>query len=107
MTPEQIGEDLDFQLSLAELFTLLPYAQLILEQAELADTHPDIVDLIFEWLVRDFTTYAIDLHGKASSTEAQQRWALDSIRKPVIDALREDRVYAEVRALADAYVMPA
>ncbi len=91
LTPEQIGEDLDFQLSLAELFTLLPYAQLILEQAELADTPPDIVDLIFEWLVRDFTAYAIDLHGKASSTEAQQRWALESIRKPVIDALREDR----------------
>jgi acyl-CoA dehydrogenase len=106
LTPEQIGEDLDFQLSLAELFTLLPYGQLILEQAELADTHHDIVDLIFEWLIRDFTAYAIDLHGKASSTEAQQRWALDSIRKPVIDALREDRVYPEVRALADAYVMP-
>ena len=106
LTPEQIGEDLDFQLSLAELFTLLPYGQLILEQAELAETHYDIVDLIFEWLVRDFTAYAIDLHGKASSTEAQQRWALDSIRKPVIDALREDRVYPEVRALADAYVMP-
>ena len=106
LTPEQIGEDLDFQLSLAELFTLLPYGQLILEQAELSDTHHDIVDLIFEWLVRDFTAYAIDLHGKASSTEAQQRWALDSIRKPVIDAVREDRVYPEVRALADAYVMP-
>ena len=106
LTPEQIGEDLDFQLSLAELFTLLPYGQLILEQAELADTHHDIVDLIFEWLVRDFTAYAIDLHGKASSTEAQQRWVVDSIRKPVIDALREDRVYPEVRALADAYVMP-
>ena len=107
LTPEQIGEDLDFQLSLAELFTLVPYAQLILEQAELADTHPDTVDLIFEWLVRDFSAYAIDLHGKASSTEAQQRWALDSIRKPEIDPLREDRVYPEVRALADAYVMPA
>jgi alkylation response protein AidB-like acyl-CoA dehydrogenase len=106
LTPEQIGEDLDFQLSLAELFTLLPYGQLILEQAELAETHPDIVDLIFEWLVRDFTAYAVDLHGKASSTDAQQRWAVDAIRKPVIDALREERIYPEVRALADAYVMP-
>ena len=107
LTAEQIGEDLDFQLSLAELFTLLPYGQLILEQAEHADTHRDIVDLIFEWLVRDFTAYAIDLHGKASSTEAQQRWAVESIRKPVIDPPREDRIYPEVRALADAYVMPS
>jgi acyl-CoA dehydrogenase len=102
-----MGSDLDFQLSLAELFTLLPYAQLVLEQAELADSDSDSVDLIFEWLVRDFSTYAIDLHGKASSTEAQQRWALESVRKPTIDADREDRIYREVRGLADAYVMPA
>ena len=107
LTPEQIGEDLDFQMSLAELFTLLPYAQLICEQAELAGTEPEIVDLVFESLVRDFSSYAIDLHGKASSTEAQQRWALQSVRKPVSDALREERVYSEVRGLAGAYVMPA
>ncbi len=106
LTPEQMGEDLDFQQSLAQLFTLVPYAQLILEQAELDATDEEIVDLVFEWLVRDFTTYAIDLHGKASSTEAQQRWVLDSVRKPVIDDAREERIYAEVRALADAYVMP-
>ena len=36
-----------------------------------------------------------------------RRWALDSVRKPVVDEARDDRVYAEVRALAGAYVMPA
>ena len=56
--------------------------------------------------MRDFSTTAIELHGKASSTEAQQEWALDSVRKPVIDEARGDRIYAEVRALAGAYVMP-
>ena len=107
LTPEQMTADLDFQQSLAQLFTLLPYGQLILEQAELAEVEPDIVDLVFETLVRDFSATAIELHGKASSTEAQQRWALDSVRKPVVDEARDDRVYAEVRALAGAYVMPA
>jgi alkylation response protein AidB-like acyl-CoA dehydrogenase len=107
LTPEQMGEDLDFQQSLAQLFTLLPYAQLILEQAELTNTPTDVVDLIFESLVRDFAMYSIELHGKASSTPAQQRWALDSVRKPAIDPARDERIYAEVRALADAYVMPA
>jgi acyl-CoA dehydrogenase len=107
LTTEQMSEDLDFQQSLAQLFTLLPYAQLVLEQAELADTPGEVVELIFETLVRDFAAYAIDLHGKASSTEPQQRWALDSIRKPVIDRARDERIYAEIRALADAYVMPA
>jgi len=106
LTPEQMSGDLDFQQSVAQLFTLLPYAQLILEQAELTETPEDVVDLIFEWLVRDFAGYAIDLHGKASSTPEQQDWALGSVRKPAIDPARDERMYAEVRALAGAYVMP-
>lgn len=106
LTPEQMTSDLDFQQSLAQLFTLVPYGQLILEQAQLDETPSDIVDLVFEVLVRDFSTTAIELHGKDSSTEAQQEWALGAVRKPVIDAARGDRVYAEVRALAGAYVMP-
>ena len=106
LTPEQMSSDLDFQQSLSQLFTLIPYAQLILEQAQLDGTPADVVDLIFETLVRDFTATAIELHGKASSTEAQQQWALTSIRKPVVDEARGDRIYAEVCALAGAYVMP-
>jgi acyl-CoA dehydrogenase len=61
---------------------------------------------VFETLVRDFSTTAIELHGKDSSTEAQQAWAPANVRKPVVDPDRGDRVYAEVRALAGAYVMP-
>jgi acyl-CoA dehydrogenase len=106
LTPEQMNDDLDFQQSLAQLFTLVPYGQLILEQAQVDDTPEDIVDAVFETLVLDFTTNAIDLHGKASSTEAQQRWALKSVRKPATDEARADRIYAEVRALAGAYEMP-
>ncbi len=106
-TAQQMTADLDFQQSLAQLFTLIPYAQLILEQAQLEGTPPDVIDMIFETFVRDFTTTAIDLHGKASSTDGQQQWVLDSIRKPVIDEARGDRIYGEICALAGAYVMPA
>ena len=103
LTPEQMTEDLDFQQALAQVFTLIPYGQLILEEAELEGTPADVVDLVFEWLVRDFSRLALDLHGKSSSTAEQQQWVVDSIRKPVIDPEREDRIYAEVRALAGAY----
>lgn len=103
LTPEQISDDLDFQQSLAQIFTLVPYGQLILEEAGAQETPEDVVDLVFEWLVRDFSRLALDLHGKASSTPEQQQWVLESIRKPVIDPEREERVYAEVRALAGAY----
>ena len=49
LTPEQMTADLDFQQSLAQLFTLIPYGQLILEQAELDGTtagrrRPDLRD---------------------------------------------------------------
>jgi acyl-CoA dehydrogenase len=107
LTGEQMSGDLDFQQSLSQLFTLVPYGQLILEQAQLDETPHDIVDLVFKTLVRDFSATAIELHGKDSSTDAQQRWALGSVRKPVIDRERGDRVYAEVRALAGAYIMRA
>ncbi len=104
LTPDQLT-DLDFQQSLAQLFTLVPYGQLILEQAQLTGESADIVDLVFDTLVRDFTATAIELHGKTSSTPEQQAWALESIRKPAVDEARDDRIYTEVRALSGAYVM--
>src|SRR5829696_8071581 len=105
LTPDQMTADLDFQQSLAQLFTLIPYGQLILEQAQLDETSHDVVDTIFATFVRDFSATAVELHGKASSTEAQQAWALASVRKPLLEESRGDRIYAEIRSLAGAYEM--
>ena len=70
------------------------------------EAQPRTARTVFETLVRDFSATAIELHGKASSTEAQQVCALGAVGKPVIDEARAERIYAEVRALADSYVMP-
>ena len=56
-------------------------------------------------LVRDFSGYAVTLHGHSSSTEAQQAWALDHVRKPVADADRFLRVWEQVERHAGAYEM--
>ena len=56
-------------------------------------------------LVRDFSAYAVALHGHSSSTEAQQAWALDHVRKPVPDEHRFVRVWEQVEQLAGAYEM--
>jgi acyl-CoA dehydrogenase len=98
-------KDLDFLLSVGELFTLIVYGQLILEQAQILDLETDVVDTIFGVLVRDFSAGAVSMHGRTGSTEAQQQWALGAVRKPVVDAELFDRVWAQVVSLADAYSM--
>jgi acyl-CoA dehydrogenase len=97
--------DLDFILVVGHLFTLVVYGQLILEQALLVDLDRDLTDQIFDVQIRDFSAYAVALHGKPSSTTDQQKWALAAVRKPVADAHRFDRVWEQVKAYDGAYEM--
>lgn len=97
--------DIDFGLALTEMFTLVVYGQLILEQAAIVGVDDVLIDQIFDILIRDFSAAALDLYGKSSSSEAQQRIALDSIRKPVVDAARFDDILGRVIALSGAYEM--
>ncbi len=97
--------DLDFGLALTELFTLIVYGQLILEQAEITGLDTEVVDQIFAVLVQDFSAAAVDLNGKASSTDAQQAIALAALRKPVVDAERFENVWTRVRDLSGVYAM--
>ncbi|HEX4390212.1 MAG TPA: acyl-CoA dehydrogenase family protein [Mycobacterium sp.] len=102
--PDQM-KDLDFLLVVGHLFTLIVYGQLILEQADLIGLDADLVDQIFEVQIRDFSQYAVALHGKSSSTTTQQDWALAAVRRPVTDSHRFDRVWEKVRAYDGAYEM--
>lgn len=98
-------KDLDFLLNVGHLFSLIVYGQLILEQAELTGLDDDMVDQIFDFQVRDFSAYAVALHGKPTATAAQQEWALSAIRKPVPDTGRFTRIWERVRAYDGAYEM--
>ncbi|RAS64880.1 acyl-CoA dehydrogenase [Lentzea atacamensis] len=102
---EKQQQDLDFLLNLGHLFTLVVYGQLVLEQAKITGTDAAVLDQIFDVLVRDFAGYATALHGKASSTEAQQQWAVGQIRKPHVDQARFDAVWEQVAALSGRYEM--
>jgi acyl-CoA dehydrogenase len=104
---EHQQKDLDYLLTLGELFTLIPYGQLILEQAELIGLSDQTLDQIFDVFVRDFSAYAIELHGKISATAAQRDWALRAVTAPVADSERFEAAVAKVRALAGAYEMSA
>jgi alkylation response protein AidB-like acyl-CoA dehydrogenase len=98
---EQQQKELGFLLTLGELFTLVVYGQLILEQAALSGQPDELVDAIFDVMVRDFSAYAVTLHGHPSATAEQRAWALENVREPVPGA----GVWAAVEALAGAYEM--
>ena len=98
--------DTDFLLAVGEIFTLVVYAQLLLENAEIYTVDPPLVDQIFDVLVRDFSRFAVQLHGKPSTRAAQAEHCLRMIRRPVVDEARATQVWNEhVLALRDAYAM--
>jgi hypothetical protein len=99
------SRDLDLVLSVGQLFALVVHGQLVLEQAALTGLDEDVLDELFAVLVRDFSAHAVELHGKDSATEEQQEWALGSIRRPVVDETRTERVWQRVEALSGAYEM--
>jgi acyl-CoA dehydrogenase len=104
-TREQI-KDIDFLLILGELFTLVVYGQLILENAPVHSLEDDVLDQIFDFLVRDFSKFALQLYSKTTSTARQRFFCRRMIRKPVIDHARFGRVWEKhVCALAGAYRM--
>jgi acyl-CoA dehydrogenase len=101
-------QDTDFLMSGGELFALVVYAQLILENARIYAIEAPVVDQIFDCLVRDFAEFALQLYNKPSSTAEQMRLCLQLIKKPAHDARRYDAVWTEhVLALDHAYEMNA
>lgn len=98
---------LDLQLSIGELFTLVVYGGLILEQAQLRGTDSALIDQIFEFLNRDFSVYAVDLLGKREATASQRQWAKEVISEPVFNSERFDEIWNRVQALSGAYEMRA
>jgi acyl-CoA dehydrogenase len=98
-------KDVDFLLSLGEVFTLIPYGQLILEAAPMYDIPDDVVDQIFDVMVRDFSKYALQIYHKPSSTADQMAICQEMIRKPAADPSRFQRVWQEVSAFSGAYEM--
>jgi acyl-CoA dehydrogenase len=108
-TPDEAQrKDTDVLMALGELFTLVVYGQLVLENARIYGVDDDVVDQIFDFMVRDFSRFALQLHGKPSSTPQQMDYCMRMIRKPAVDEARYQRVWRDhVYALKGAYEMNA
>lgn len=104
-TPEQ-QKDTEMMLAVGDIFTLIPYAQLILENARLYYIDIDLLDQIFDFMVRDFSKFALELHNKPSSTEKQMEYCMKMIRKPDVDEKRYKKIWTDfVYSQKGAYEM--
>jgi acyl-CoA dehydrogenase len=101
-TPEQ-GRDIDFVLIVGELFTLTVYGQLILENAEIYGESNDLIEQIFDCLIRDFSLFATKLYSKPMTNEKQMEYCFKMIKKPVQDKERFERVLEKVYAHKGIY----
>ena len=103
---EEQVKDIDFLLNLGELFTLVAYGQLLIEKNRLDTGGDDLMDQIFDFMVRDFSRFALQLYSKTSSTPKQMEVCMKMIKKPTVNPERFDRIWQEqVYSLKGAYQM--
>jgi acyl-CoA dehydrogenase len=103
--PDQM-KDVAFLLAGGEIFALVVYAQLIVENAPIYEIDDDLLDQIFDFMVRDMSKFALQLYSQPSSTEKQMACCQRMIRKAAHDPARYERVWKEqVAPLSGAYEM--
>jgi acyl-CoA dehydrogenase len=96
----------DFLFAMGEIFSVIPYAQLIVEAAKMEGVQDEIINGIFDVFVRDMSNYATTFLMKPSTTDQQIESAKKIIRKPVTDAAEFDKVINDhIYTLIDAYTM--
>ncbi|NVM02516.1 MAG: acyl-CoA dehydrogenase, partial [Candidatus Helarchaeota archaeon] len=61
-TPKQ-GRDFHFLYIGGQLFTIVPYGQLIIENAKKYNIDDDLLDQIFDFMIRDFSKYALQMYS--------------------------------------------
>ncbi|HAG16735.1 MAG TPA: acyl-CoA dehydrogenase [Bacteroidales bacterium] len=99
-------KNVDVMLTIGEMFTLIPYAQLILENAKIMKIDSVLVDQIFDFIVRDFSKFALEMFNRPSSTEKQMEYCMRMIQKPAVDENRTKTIWVDyVFPNVDAYEM--
>jgi len=103
------AQDMDpsWSLPLGEMFSIVVYGQLILEQAAFDKVDTDIINQIFDFMVRDFSRFALQIYGMSNTTDQQRAYCKEImlIRSQGDDA-QYNKVWKEyVFALNGEYAM--
>ena len=98
--------NIDYMLPLGEIFSLIVYAQLVLENCKIYKVEDDLVDQIFNLLVRDFSQFVLTQITDAVNSDEQEKYFREMLKKPAIDPEREIRLWNDhVSVLNGAYTM--
>ena len=89
------------------MFSIVVYGQLILEQTKLEDVEPDIINQIFDFMVRDFASFALQIYGNHNTRDEQRPFCKEiMLIKAVPDNDQYHRVWGKyVFALDGEYAM--
>ncbi len=103
---EEQVKDTDFLLTLGEAFTQVVYGQLILENSDVYSIDDCLLDQIFDFMVRDLSTFALRLYSQPHTTSEQMNFCQKMIQRPAVDPARFNRVWLDqVFSLKNAYEM--
>jgi acyl-CoA dehydrogenase len=72
------AQDMDpsWSLPVGEMFSIVVYGQLILEQASISGIDSAILNQMFDFMVRDFAQFAMQIYGNHSSKDAQRDYCV-------------------------------
>ena len=100
------ADDFDFLLKSGEIFSNVVYGKLILENAKKYDLEDDLVDQIFDVIIRDFSQSSLGLFASPTASKKQEEFFMKMLMKPTKDKKRFQRVLEKyVYSLIDKYEM--
>jgi len=106
--PDKV-QDMDptFSLPLGEMFSIVVYGQLILEQAKFDGLDPDILNQIFDFMIRDFAHFALQIYGNHTTTDEQRTYCTKiMLIKAVANSEQYNKIWEKyVATLSGEYAM--
>jgi acyl-CoA dehydrogenase len=106
--PDKV-QDMDptFSLPVGEMFSIVVYGQLILEQAKFDGLDSDILNQIFDFMVRDFAHFALQIYGNHTTKDEQRAYCTKiMLIKAVANPEQYNKVWEKyVATLSGEYAM--
>lgn len=104
---ESLIKNMDYMLHYGEIFTMIVYAQLVLESAKLNEVEDELIDQMFALFIKDINKYALTQANNQNNTEKQNEYLqVLALMGPVLDKEKDFKFWQEyVQSLDGCYVM--